>query len=736
MKTLPLTWTLGCTQSADQIPTEIFPANVPGAAQRDYANFKNWPDPFEGVNYLDYAPLEDVYWHYTAPLSFSVQEAEIATLVFKGIDYKYRISVNEDVLCEGEGMFSHIRCDVTTYAGQDALLHVMLYPVPKADDSNSRDQARLSCKAAACYGWDWHPRLVSAGLWDDVELIIENKRSIAALDARYTLNENFSHCTIKTDIVVNEDGPMVLHLKDGDTVVAESTVCACGKAAQASLELKDPKLWYPTGYGEQHLYTLEAVLFDDQGNVADVKTRKLGLRRSQMVMNEGSWIEPVNFPKSRSDAPATLQINGRRIFAKGSNWVNAQVFPGEMCEDNYRELLTLVKNANMNILRIWGGGFVNKESFFDLCDEMGIMVWQEFPLSCTEYPDNDGYLAVLEKEATAIVRRLRTHPCVVLWCGGNELFNNWSLMTDQHHALRLLDKVCYIEDRFTPYIMTSPLNGMGHGHYINYDETIGKETITTLVNSSNTAYTEFGSPAGADAEYILKYMSEEDFADCNADNAVWTAHHAFGAWVPGTWLRKAEADYYFGGYSDIHDLLTKTQFLQAMNYRSYFEEMRKQWPHCSMALNWCFNEPWPCFANNSLIAWPALPRPSYIAVQQALRPQLASLRVDRHLWWAGETFKAEIWLLNDALTALDKLPVHVYYRLDDEEEFAWGTLTSAGQAAQTHHQLGAIHIALPKDFSGKIAIRLAVEGHPEMDSEYEYPCRREEAGSTKKILNL
>ena len=140
----------------------------------------------------------------------------------------------------------------------------------------------------------------------------------------------------------------------------------------------------------------------------------------------------------------------------------------------------LVRDAHMNILRIWGGGFVNKESFFELCDELGIMVWQEFPLACNEYPDEEHYLSVLKKEATSIVRRLRTHPCAILYCGGNELFNNWSLMTDQHHALRLLNAVCYEEDRCTPFIATSPLNGMGHGSYLNYDETIDEEAAHPL----------------------------------------------------------------------------------------------------------------------------------------------------------------------------------------------------------------------------------------------------------------
>jgi beta-mannosidase len=117
-----------------------------------------------------------------------------------------------------------------------------------------------------------------------------------------------------------------------------------------------------------------------------------------------------------------------------------------------------VKEANMNILRCWGGAIIDKEPFFELCDEMGIMVWQEFPLACNNYLGTKGYLAVLEQEATAIIKRLRKHPCLTLWCGGNELFNSWSRMTDQSLPLRLLNKLCYEEDQNTPFINTSPLS--------------------------------------------------------------------------------------------------------------------------------------------------------------------------------------------------------------------------------------------------------------------------------------
>lgn len=730
-----LNWQLGCSESRDVRPTEFFPAAVPGAVQADYARAKGWPDKNYGLNHKAYKALEDFWWLYTAPLSFTLTEGQIASMVFTAIDYAYEIRVDGQVLHTGEGMFSPIRVDVTAFAGKNATLEVLVFPTPRCDDSNCRDQARKSFKPCVPYGWDYHPRIVPSGIWDETYLLVEDRHSIRTLDADYRLTDGFTRCDITVTAALNGCGDVEVALLDGDTVVAEAKAAGAAGVQTFALTVEEPKLWYPVGYGEQYRYTLRARTLRD-GAVVEEMTRAIGFRRSRLVMNDGAWIEPRDFPKSRSVAPATFEINGRRMFVKGSNWVNTQIFHGEMTEENYRTLLTLVRDANMNILRIHGGGPVNKECFFDLCDEMGIMVWQEFPLACNEYPDEDGFLAVVKQDAEAIIKRVRTHPCHVLWCGGNELFNNWSGMTEQHHTLRLLDSLCYEHDRFTPFMMTSPLFGMGHGHYLNYDETTGKEFITTLVHSNNTAYAEFGSPGMADIDYLRSIMSEEDLNDCCAENEVWLTHHGFKSWFPETWVRKAEANYYFGGFDGMEDLCNKTRFIQAMGYKSLFEEMRKQWPYCAMALNWCFNEPWPTVANNSLLSWPAIPKPAYYAVREALRPQLSSLRVEKHLWWDDEPFTAEVWMLNDSIEELPAGRVAVSYALGDGEYVRWGTLDFAALAPQTNRNLGRITLSVPSGFAGMIRVRLTVDGAPEMDSEYSYPCRARRIVSTKGMLNM
>jgi beta-mannosidase len=137
---------------------------------------------------------------------------------------------------------------------------------------------------------------------------------------------------------------------------------------------------------------------------------------------------------------------------------------------------------------------VNKDSFFELCDQMGIMVWQEFPLACNDYPDDPSYLSVLRKEATSIVKRLHNHPCLVIWSGGNELFNSWSGMNDQSLALRWLNSICLGYSPEIPFIPTSPLMGVGHGHYIFYDKNKDEDVFQMMNRSHYTALTEYGMP--------------------------------------------------------------------------------------------------------------------------------------------------------------------------------------------------------------------------------------------------
>ena len=391
-----------------------------------------------------------------------------------------------------------------------------------------------------------------------------------------------------------------------------------------------------------------------------------------------------------------------------------------MNADTYRPLLKYAKDANMNLLRIWGGGIVNKKCFFDMCDSYGLMVWQEFPLACNKYPDKEQYLATLESEATAIIKRLRKHACHVILCGGNELFNNWSLMTDQSLPLRLLNKLCYEHDRSKPYLPTSPIIGMAHGCYL-FVYPDGREVYRAMADARYTAYTEFGIPSISNLETCLAATSRENLFPLEKNDAT-VAHHAFGAWESeDSWCSIETLRKYFGEPASLEQMIEWSQWLQCEGYKCIYEEARRQKPYCSMALNWCYNEPWPAIANNSLLNYPATPKPAYTAVAQACRNSLVSARISKFEWHPGEEFSADIWLLNDGQEAVAAGGADIYLEYGSERHFLFRW--DYGDVPANQNLAGpTVRHRLPERIEGVdegkfAAIRLVIDAG-KMSSEY------------------
>ncbi|MCG5054795.1 MAG: hypothetical protein KA712_17670 [Myxococcales bacterium] len=651
-----LAFSVGPASSATAEPARLVAAEVPGAVQLDWARAEGWPAYWKADNARAYAFMEDLFWVYRARLPEGTPgPGRVRVLVLEGVDYRCEVRIGGQTRAAQEGMFTRIEVDVTRDAG--AWLEVRVWPAPKAPGAHRpRAEAARSCKPAVSYGWDWHPRLIPLGIWDEAYVEERCRVHLERVQLTYVLHEALTAAELRLATTLAEaPSPgtrLCWELRDpeGRIVLAEETEASSAFSLTGTVEA--PRLWWPNGQGEAVLYTSEVTLRDAEGTTLDRRSRRMGFRRVRLVMNDGSWEEPRAFPKSRSAPPITLEVNGRRIFAKGSNWVNPEIFPGLITDAIYRPLIDLAKRSHFNILRVWGGGIVNKPAFFEQCDEAGLMVWQEFPLACNDYIDDPHYLAILDQESRSIIERLREHPSLCLWCGGNELFNVWSGMTDQHKALRLLNRNCFDLDPEIPFLPTSPVMGMGHGDYRFRDEN-GREVFQMFTEARHTAYTEFGCPGPSDADYIASFVPPEELFPPRPGTS-WEHHHAFGAWsvAAESWLFPSLIQEYFGTCDTLEALVAWGQLMQAEGYKTLFEEARRQKPHASMALNWCFNEPWPSAANNSLVNWPARPKPALQAVAASCRPALASARIPQFSWIADDLFKAELWLLNDSPTPL------------------------------------------------------------------------------------
>ena len=671
----------------------FFKAEVPGNAQCDYAKVHNWGDVNYGDNCRRYIELEDKSWVYKTEFDNINEEGKRLYFVSLGIDYECDIYINSKHIFHHIGMFEKIELDITDYLEEKNIFEVVIMPPPK--DKNcptvDRSQAAQSTKAAVSYGWDWHPRLIPTGIWQDTYFETRGDKFVKNVEPFYTLNDELTEADLKFEVDCEKSVYLTLYDPDGKLIY---------EGEKLEHHLENIRLWWCNGQGNPNLYKYE--VRTDENNVEGF----IGFKKIELVMNEGAWDEPSDFPKSRSVAPITIMLNGRRIFAKGSNFLPPEIFYGKLNEERYDELLKLAKNANMNILRAWGGAVVPKKPFFDLCDKYGIMVWQEFPLACNNYYATEEYLKVLEQEARYIIKSLRSRACLVMWCGGNELFNHWSGMTDQSLALRLLNKLCYELDRDKPFIMTAPLMGMGHGFYMSYDKSTGKTVREMFSESRYTAYSEFGIPSISNLEVLKEVIPENEF-DNIAPGTSWETHHGFNSWDVGgedTWLCFKDIERFYGKQKSLEDYIECSLMLQGEGLKFIFEEARRQKPYCSMALNWSFNEAWKAVAGESIVSYPARVKKSYYCLKDALIPVLPSLKVTKFKFCGGDEFLGELWLLNDSPEKVETT-IDVYLEIQNEQKhiMTWDT----GKSEENKNIKGhTICFNLPEDINGEFKILL------------------------------
>ena len=718
---LNLDWELGYPGKETGSSLQWTEATVPGAVQLDIARAEGYGTYYYAENWKDYRWMEDTAFTYRTV--FGKPEMEPGErLLFRslGIDYAFQIRMNGRLMLEQEGMFSPVRLDVTSVLEDKNELLVKILPVPKKHPfPEDRTQAASSVKPAVSYGWDWHPRLVPSGIWDSTFLEILPASHLEKAEVTYTLDNNLSEALLLLQVAGREleGSSCTWKLYDPEGELADVQLFSPGnRTGELQIRLREPLLWWPWDLGDQALYTWTVELADRYGSTVQTLRGRTGFRRVKLVMNEGAWREPAGFPKTRSVVPMQLEINGREIFCRGTNWVNPEIFPGIITPERYGELIDRAAEAHFNMLRIWGGGPVNKESFYDLCDEKGILVWQEFPLACNNYEATPPYLEVLEREADAIIRKVRKHPCLVIWSGGNELFNSWSGMTDQSLAVRLLNSRCLDLDPMTPFISTSPLFGVGHGHYVFRDMESGEEVYSLMNRAHFTAYTEFGMPAPSPVEVLKSIIPPEELWP-PAPGTSWESHHGFNAWVGETWLMQGLIEDYFGESASLEELVEHGQLLQCEGYKAIYEEARRQKPYCSMALNWCFNEPWPTAANNSLVNWPNRPKPAFFAVRDASRPVLASARNTKFQWERGEKFTTHLWILNDRHEPVPGAKVSAWL-VSGEEELLLGEWESGGAGPDENIEGPVVSAVIPDWPARRFHLELRVKDRPGWNSGY------------------
>ncbi len=409
---------------------ESIPATVPGCVHMDLLAAGRLEDPYYRDNELHTLWIGETDWTYRR--RFDVDAGLLAhervLLRCAGLDTLATVTVNGAEVGRTDNMFRTWEFDVQELlrAGENEIAVHFAAPMPYVRargqerslpawgvGQHKLDSGGWIRKEPCNFGWDWGPKLVTSGIWREIELVAFNTARLADV---HILQDHATPGEVKLAVTaaVEQLGDAPLSVRVAVSfaggVVAEAEAPVDSGAAVCELTVNNPQLWWPHGMGGQPLYEV-GVELRSGADALDSTARRIGLRTLKLVREKDQWGESFHFA-----------ANGIPFFAKGANWIPADTFAPRLTRADYARLLEDAADANMNMLRVWGGGIYEDDVFYELCDELGLCIWQDFMFACATYPTFDEeWMATVRAEAEDNIRRIRHHPSMALWCGNNEL---------------------------------------------------------------------------------------------------------------------------------------------------------------------------------------------------------------------------------------------------------------------------------------------------------------------------
>ena len=644
------------------------------------------PDPFGDRAEKDCAWIKDKEWwqraDFEAPALASNQRL---MLTFEGLDTFATVWLNGERIGASDNMFRDLTIDIgaKVQPGMNRLA-VCFTPTSTAvidkvmpvwsiiADPISETKRNFVRKAQFGWGWDWGPRLPTVGIWKPVTLKVE---TIAALQTvKFTtleISEARDHARVSVDVSADSahaaklSADITLTSPDG-AVAAARTVDLSEHGVTAEFGITDPKLWWTPELGAPDLYTLKVVLKAD------------GAPIDQRVLNVGVRTIVLDQSPDPDEPDATFFrfiLNGVSIFARGVCWIPASSFVGAVDEAHYKKLLDMAADANMNMIRVWGGGVYEHDAFYDLCDQRGLLVWQDFMFACAPYPEHEpAFVENVRAEVRHQIERLRNHPSLALWCGNNECHAVQGFMnrlTKQNEPL--LGALYYDEmmpeevgrlDPTTAYWPSSPFGGpvenshnsmlMGDVHdwtvWHGLPPTPRDRAVGGFDHSpAGIAYTRYAEDM---ARFIGEYGIQASPVMETLKRALPEDQRELGS--PALLNRikdrpKDKVDAMIlpvtGMPETLDEYVDFTQITQAEGLKFGIEHFRRRTPHCSGSLIWQYNDCWPGISW-SLVDYYGFGKASYFYVKRAYAPVMASFK-------ALDDGSVELWVTNDTMKAVE-----------------------------------------------------------------------------------
>ena len=642
--------------------TDALPAVVPGCVHLDLMSAGVIEDPFCGDNEARASWVHESDWEYsrTFTVDRALLERDFVCLECEGLDTIARITVNDTLVAETENMHMAYRFDVksllrpgenkiaVSFTSPSEYVKPFIAKDPMRDADDCVQGSFYMRKSPSQWGWDWAPKLPTIGIWKSIRLAGYSGARVDDLSVRQKHRDGKVTLDIGVALQMYADCEcrVVLTLSHPDGHEQVFDLKPVGSTAACSAEIDAPQLWWPNGYGSQPLYGVKAEAVC-AGEPVHSFSRRVGLRTIELEQRDDEFGTSFAFV-----------VNAVTVFAKGANWVPADQFPARLTEDRYRYLISCAAKANMNMLRAWGGGFYENEVFYDLCDEYGILVWQDFMFACRLYPTDPRFLDLVEEEARQVVTRLRNRACLALWCGNNEiesfLYEWWvDERVDERRAQHNLifdDLLRRVVSETAPdafYWRSSPNSGgepfdkpddptRGDGH--NWGVWHRKLPFTDYREQFHRFVSEFGMQSFPSYQTCRAYAPEDEL---NATSYTMELHQK-NAGGNGVILHYLMETFRFPKSFEM--MCYASQLLQAEAMRYGVEHWRRNRHRCMGALYWQFNDVWPCQSWSGIDyygRWKAL---HYFA-RRFYSPVLLSVR--------EEDTSAEIHVTNDKLEPVD-----------------------------------------------------------------------------------
>lgn len=631
------------------------PARVPGAVIDDLLQAGEIPDIRVGRQSRAAEWVAERSWVYRRPVELPARRpGERVVLELDGVDPGGIVFWDGVEVGRLDGLYHRIRIDLTEMApaapGGRHVLAVVVHPSPESEPQVGRTERVRVHSPRMNYGWDFSPRMRHQGVWREARLVI-GAVQFAAVTARAELSADLVQGVVSVAATIEAAGfvRFFAKLRMNGIVVADNATEARGSGATLRLELAHPEFWWPNGHGEQALYELQVTAIGDDGEA--VWTRQVGFRRVEFRANAGAPTDAL---------PYTAVVNGIPVPLTGWNWVPADTLYGAVPAGRIEYLIGLAAASGARILRVWGGGLVEGEEFFNACDRAGLMVWQEFSQSSSgmqSAPATDAeFVSRLREEAERIVPALTHHPSLILWGGGNELADETGpLDDDRSPALTALHEVVAERDPGRAWLPTSPtgpefanrLDRIRANPAAQHDvhgpwEHQGLEGQHTLYNAGTSlAHTEFGVEGMTNLRSLYALIPAGQRWPADKSNAV---YRHLGEW----WNNAPLVQELFGGRLDTVERMQRaSQLLQAMGLQYAVEADRRRWPHCSMVIPWQLNESFPNAWCTSSVDHRGDAKPAYHAVARAFRSERVTIRVERTAWAGHREAGAEAWLWSE-----------------------------------------------------------------------------------------